>query len=124
MPDVPMTVSLFTPSKLQVNPPVGKALMNQQPTLRWSATGSLTIQYIGFNRPVGPGQQIEVPHKDPDNPADWIAKDLNQYKDLFTYSVFAMTGDGRVLSTDPQIENEGTSGGVDDMEPPNGGGGG
>jgi len=111
MPDIPITVSLFTPTKLKVDPPVAVAAQGTTPTLRWKPAANVTIQYIGFADPVGPDQEISIPAKDASNPSQWIASDRNSAKGLFTYTVYArndQTGD--VISSDPQIENEGKAG--------------
>lgn len=124
MPEVSMNVTQFTSSKLKITPDRGIARKDEQPTLRWTPAGGLTIQYIGFAAPVGSGEEIGVPQEDPANLGQWIATNSNQSRNLFSYTVFARTTDGRVISSDPQIENEGTSGGGGmDIEPPGGGGG-
>lgn len=111
MPDIPITVSLFTPTKLKVDPPVAVASQDETPTLRWKPGANLTIQFIGFAGPVGSGEEIGIPEKDSSHPGDWIASDANSAKGLYTYTVYATNEQtGTVISSDPQIENEGKSG--------------
>ena len=110
MTDVSIEVTPFSPPKIKVSPDRAVAKLDQQPTLRWVPTGNLEIQYIGFSRPVGVNRDIEIPHEDPQNPGEWIATNANRSKDLYSYTVYARAEDGSVLSSDPQIENEGTSG--------------
>ena len=113
MPEVPITVSIFSPTKLRVDPPVAKALLDETPTLRWKPASNVTIQYIGFTTPVGKNQQIGIPREDSANQGQWIASDANTAANLFTYTVYAINENtGEVISSDPQIENEGTSGGA------------
>jgi hypothetical protein len=120
--EVSMHVTRFTDTKLKINPDRGVAFKDTAPTLRWIPASGLTIEYVGFNNPVGDNHEIGVPQKDPSNPGHWIATNKNTRKDLFSYSVWARLSDGRVLSTDPQIENEGKEGGTEENGEPGGGG--
>lgn len=111
MTDIPIEVTPFNSTKIKVSPDRAVAKLDQQPTLRWVPQGNLEIQYIGFSSPVGPLGDIEIPHEDSKNPGEWIAANANRSKELYSYTVYARAEDGSVLSSDPQIENEGTSGG-------------
>ena len=113
MSEVKLTVSLFSSSKLKVSPDRGVALKDEEPTIRWVPSSNLTIQYIGFADPVGSGQEIGIPHEDPQNPGEWIASNSNTQKDLYSYTIYAERSGDVVISSDPQIENEGKSGGLD-----------
>lgn len=91
-----------------MRPSTGVAKLDEEPTLRWSPVGNLTIKFVGFAQPVGENEEIGIP-KDAGE-GDWTASNRNTAKNLFSYTVFAETNDGRIISTDPQIENEGKSG--------------
>lgn len=122
MAEVPINVLPFpaaNPTKLKIQPSLAPVSQNEEPTLRWIPQNGLTIEYVGFAAPVGPDEQIEVPHPDPNNGTQWIAHDRNDIPALFSYSVFAKTASGVVISSDPQIENEG-KGGME-VEPPGSG---
>lgn len=106
--EVKLTVSVFSNSKIKVSPDRGVALMDEEPTIRWVPTGGLTIEYIGFADPVGPGQDIEIPADD--GTGAWTAKNYNGSKALYNYTIYAKQSNGVVISSDPQIENEGKSG--------------
>jgi hypothetical protein len=69
---------------------------------------------VGFNDPVGPGEPIGVPAPDPAKPTEWIATNSNPTEAVFVYNVWAKLSDGRVISSDPEIENEGQGGGEPD----------
>jgi|GEM_PF-1832546 len=110
MSDLQINVSLFTQNKLKVAPNSGRAMMDTAPTIRWIPSSNITIQYIGFSNPVGPGQEIGVPKEDSANPGQWIATDANFSKAIYPYTIYATRNDDVVISSDPQIENEGKSG--------------
>ena len=76
-------------------------------------SSNITIQYIGFADPVGSGQEIGIPQEDSQNPGQWIASNANNQKDLYSYTIYAKRSGDVVISSDPQIENEGKSGGLD-----------
>ncbi len=117
MSELKLQVSIFSETKLKISPDRGVAAMDEEPTIRWVPSGNLEIQYIGFADPVGDGCAIGIPHEDTsNNKGEWIATNANTTKELFSYTVYAKVSDGtgksKVISSDPQIENEGKSGGA------------
>lgn len=110
-PTVSIQVSLASPTKLQANPPVAKAPKDEEPTLEWSPVGNIEIRFIGFDDPVGGSNDLGEPQKDPQGTDKWIASDRNRTAQRFPYTIYALnTETGAVISSDPEIENEGKSG--------------
>lgn len=123
--DIPIQVTLKSPTKLQVEPSRARVPKDEEPTLRWTpASHNIEIQFIGFNDPVGPSSDIGQPEPDGDKPTDWIASDRNTVQRTFTYTVYALNSQtGNVISSDPEIENEGKSGEEEEERGPGSGAG-
>jgi len=111
-----MTVKIFA-NKVMVDPPQVKVPEGETGELIWTASPeTVTIEYIGFASPVGPGNQIQDLRPEAGPVSTWKATDNNSAKGLLTYFVFAKAG-GQVFSSDPQIVNEGPPGGDEEMKP-------
>lgn len=114
---IQMTVKIFS-KKVMVDPPQAQVPEGQSGELIWTVNSELlNIEYIGFNSPVGPGNQIQdLREEEGTTLSTWKAHDNNSARGLLSYSIFVRVGD-QVYSSDPQIVNEGPPGGDEEMPP-------
>jgi hypothetical protein len=104
-----------SPGGLSISEPLAFVSKGSTRTLTWipESPEALTIKFIGFFNPtdgdsvVGP---ITTPTPSGQGDGSWIASARNdythQYADRFFYTVYAEV-QGVMLSTDPEVANEG-----------------
>lgn len=105
---------------LYVSNPVVQILPNQTAKITWvPGSGNLHIRFVGFYQPTAQSVSplsgpVTSPAPTVEEPSNWACtvenNNTHEFTEYFYYTVYAEV-DGVTLCTDPEIQNQGPSGG-------------